>query len=244
MPRQRKGTPQVKAESAKGPGTPPVVVDSPAPKTAGRGRKRKTPPAAAAAPEPLPPTTESESVVADSSPVVADSSPVVADSSPADSSPVVADSSPVVADSSVKTPKSQEPAKKRARKTNKTKAPVPAVQPMETASEKKPIPREFVFMQEKEGKDGDLLWFDTKWHYTQKRPNDASQAGTKALRRYLKRNDLTKTETPIALRERYTNNLYFYIGELIPLAEPKEILRKGAEKPYFVNNKVTCAAPV
>ena len=45
------------------------------------------------------------------------------------------------------------------------------------------------------------------------------------------------------------HNLYFYIGELIPLAEPKEIQRKGVDKegnpvkPYIVSNKVACAAP-
>lgn len=159
-------------------------------------------------------------------------------------------------------PQVQEPAKKRGRKSKKSQPEeevkpeavnTEEVQPAETVApavgapekKKKGSPREFVFMEQKE----DGVWYDTKWHYTQKRPNEASQAGTKALRRHMKRHNITKTEAPIALRERDTNNLYFYNGELIPLEEPKTIQRKGLDrdgnpvKPYVVANQVNCAVP-
>lgn len=214
MPRQRK---TVNAQSLQEPEVVPPVPEQPTAsegsvkKSTGRGRKRK-------AETPAPGSVEAPAQDAEQPPVSA------------------ADEAPTA----------KEPVAKRARNGKKSKATAETAepQPMETApasAEKKPTPREFVFMEQKEE-----VWYDTKWHYTQKRPNDASQAGTKAIRRYLKRNKMTKTETPIALRERLTNNMYFYNGELIPLDEPKEIQRTGPNgpvKPYFVSNKVTCSAP-
>ncbi len=160
---------------------------------------------------------------------------------------VQADNTEAAADAVTKAPP-----KKRAKKADKTPASPSAVESSssgdaaessassssgDAAKPKTKTKREFVFMELKDG-----VYQNTTFHYTQKRSGEAEQAGSKALTRHLKRLNQNKTSEPIALREKDTNNMYFYEGDVVPLETPKKIERAGAE-PYMVTHKTNCRVP-